>query len=219
MKTSYRAALVLYFVTTIFTSCSHFIKKQDLPSSAHARSKIAGPISEVGVARLLKEDSKTYYVEVFFPPEFVETPPAEVWIPSLGGKKEKTVPFGRYFEFFDAQGLIWKSFLVSYATQRIWCENDAETSVGTFVKMAVPKKALTRVTPASKRTDQILSFVHARPVGGPDKAAGAVDPGLATHQVKLKSVASDAGCGDDLSEQGLELDTAFGAANLRCCGP
>ncbi len=177
-------------------------------------------VPELGVARLIKEDKKSFFVEVFFPAEFLETAPAEIWIQSVNGALEKTVPFSRRLEFFDEKGAIWESFSVPFATQKIWCENDSGAYVGTFVRIAVPRAKFARMPKKDKRLDRIVSFVRARAAYAADPdAAPKVEAPFAYRNIKLAEAPSDAGCGEGLSESALLIETPYGSADLRCCGP
>jgi hypothetical protein len=170
----------------------------------------------LGVAKLVKEDASSHYIEVFLPSEFLPTPRAEVWVQEHGASQPATVPFGMVLDFFDEKGLIGTTSPVATASQKIWCESDADSKVGTFVRLSLDKKFLKRMTANSKRMDNIVAFVRARlsPPSGKDDGAFPDLP-----KVSLQTAASDAGCGDGLNDSALRLVTPAGSADLRCCGP
>jgi hypothetical protein len=171
---------------------------------------------DLGVVRLIKNDKKLV-LDIYFPREWMER---DVKLGTKITTKELLV-------LADTEGVFYEGPAPIFVT-KAECENDGGTYSEPVGRLELDPSQLKRV-PSTKPFGSeknlglaTLGKTKRKPIENAATSrtlARADFDGDGVPDAELRSSKTDAGCGDTLEEDGLQIINATSAFSARCCGP
>ena len=192
----------------------------------------------VGIVYLVRADSGGYLIDVTFPAEMLTRDGGKINEHFLSEKD--SVKVAGEMLLIDSQGVV--ATLVN-ATSSVglheWCENDGGLHVRPTLRLAVKNSQCSRPLGAGQAVDSIAGFVVFRlarfgsisAFRSQEATDGTVYRnvlrmegslqvgGLPIARIFEQAYEGMAGCGNNLDQSDLVLETCEGRFQLRCCGP
>jgi hypothetical protein len=171
---------------------------------------------DLGVVRLIKSDKKLV-LDVYFPREWLER---DVKLGTKITTKEILV-------LADTEGIFYEGPAPTFITQDE-CENDGGRYSEPIGRLELDPSQLKR-QPSTKPFGSekniglaTLGKIKRKPIesAATNRTLARADfDGDGAPDAELRSANSEAGCGDALEEDALQIITATSAYSARCCGP
>ncbi len=171
---------------------------------------------ELGVVRLIKNDKKLV-LDIYFPREWLER---DVKLGTKITTKEVLV-------LADTEGVFYEGPAPTFVT-KAECENDGGTYSEPVARLELDPSQLKR-QPSTKPFGSekniglaTLGKTKRKPIesAATNRTLARADfDGDGAPDAELRSAKSEAGCGDALEEDALQIITATSVFSARCCGP